>query len=603
MKISGYKNRKISTFDSDSKLAYDLDMSVTNTTGEAVFGVSGFVGSSNSPTNSKKLQFTLKSGRVFDPEGRCVYSYQQDEDINLKGTFLPKEYDYFIDNNLICTKGAKTDFKIRNFFFDSDGCEINIKNLDVYGSTGSLDLEESMSFEVFGTAGSSGTSGTGNTSSSGSSGTGDTVTFTDALSFNPGTSLVGSVLSGEVTIGKGSFAFDNSSSNISYLADVAGNNAKKDLNLISQTELSKREYVLSIDFHTTFGKISKQSLIKGVPPENPSGISLSIVDDEGGLFGNGSPLNSGGISNDFSFINAGEGEDVSGIYSLIYSAEKMSLPESSAGLPYKIYLEHVEGDHSKQYSFITGVKLSGSGLGYTSNSSIKDIIFRTGELGPLGFDSSAGSAGIDGASFGVVIDDKAVGLIAVSAGHSTEMVESYVSSIGTNLYTGEDGTAGSDSSKIVKTDDGTLITRHSGVVDISTVIPQPNSISALTKVLATGIPEIFNYSKPASDWRLFTSEFGADEFIEQTATGENEAPLKYWKYENGNAEFLDVAVMAKNYVDSDPMIYRLVVSGADGFSVNTNITGTVMDSGPFDVNGNFDGKSKYMPIHPLTASL
>ena len=51
MKISGYKNRKISTFDSDSKLAYDLDMSVTNTTGEAVFGVSGFVGSSNSPTN------------------------------------------------------------------------------------------------------------------------------------------------------------------------------------------------------------------------------------------------------------------------------------------------------------------------------------------------------------------------------------------------------------------------------------------------------------------------------------------------------------------------------------------------------------------------
>ena len=101
MKISGYNNRKVSTFDSDPKLAYNLSMSVTNTTGEALFGVSGFTGASNSSSNSKKLQFTLKSGRVFDPENRCVYSYQQDEDINLKGTFLPDNYDYFIDNNLI----------------------------------------------------------------------------------------------------------------------------------------------------------------------------------------------------------------------------------------------------------------------------------------------------------------------------------------------------------------------------------------------------------------------------------------------------------------------------------------------------------------------
>ena len=167
------------------------------------------------------------------------------------------------------------------------------------------------------------------------------------------------------------------------------------------------------------------------------------------------------------------------------------------------------------------------------------------------------------------------------------MVESYVSSIRTNLNTGV-SSAGSDTSHLVKTSDGTLITRHTGVMDISTVIPQPTSSTATTKTLATGIPEIFNYTKPASDWRLFTGEFGSDEFVQQTATGADTAPLKYWKFKDGNAEFLDIAVMAKNYVDTDPMTYRLVVSGADGFLARTNITGTVMETGH---------------IHPLTASL
>jgi len=588
MKISGYNNRRISTFDSDSRLAYDLHMSVTNTTGEALFGVSGFTDSSNSPSNSRKLQFTLKSGKVFDPEDRCVYSYQQDENINFKGTFLPSSYDYFINNNLICTKGAKEDFKIRNFFFDSDGCEINIENLDVYGSRGALELEESMSFEVFGSAGVSGSSGYNSQSSSGNSGTGDTITFSDALTFNSGINLVGSVLSGEVTLGRSAFAFDNSSSNISYLSDVAGNGTKKDLKLVAQTELARKEYLVSIDFHTTFGVISKQASLKGVRPENPSGISLSIVDDETTFFGNGAPLNSGGIIKAFDFLNKGQGENVSGIYSLTYSANIMNSPESSQGLPYKVYLERVDGDHTKQYSFITGVKLSGSGLGYTSTPGVKDIVFRTGAVDLLGVGSSDGTAGINGASLGNVIKDEAVGLTSISAAHESKIVESYISSIRTNLFTGADGSAGSDVSHLVKTSDGTLITRHSGVVDISTVIPQPTSSTASTKTLATGIPELFNYTKPASDWRLFTGEFGSDEFVEQTATGAATAPLKYWKYKDGDTEFLDVAVMAKNYVDTDPIIYTLVVSGADGFSARTNITGTVMTTGH---------------LHPLTASI
>ena len=610
MKISGYKNRKISTHDSDVALAYDLDMSVTNTTGEALFGVSGFVGGSDSASNSRKLEFNFKSGRVFDPEDRCVYSYQKDTNINLKGTFLPKEYDYFINNDLICTKGSKDDFKIRNFFFDSVGCEIVVNDLDVYGPTGALDLDQTISFEVFGTSGSSGSSGYGSSSSSGNSGKDDTITFSNALTFNSGIDLVGSVLSGEVVLGNHSFAFDNGSTNLAYLNDVGGGGTKKDLKLISQVDLAKRHYDLTIDFHTTFGKITKSTLLRGIKPENPSGVTLAFDIDQ-----DGSPLNSGNLMQEFyeGPEQQNTNQDVSGIYSVVYSASEIKYPETANGLPYKVYLEHVGGDHSKQYSFVTGILLSGSGLGYTyTDSAIKTITLRTGTLDET-ISVTDGTAGIDGASFGTLVSDSAVGLISASPTYETKMTESFMAAIATNLNykngnitNGTNGIAGSDNHTIVKTNDGTLITRHSGVVDISTVIPQPNSPTASTKTLATGVPQIFNYTKPASDWKLYTGAAGTstDDFIQQTETGSADAPLRHFKYGGADGyDFLNIVVKAKNYVDVDPMTYRLVVSGADGFLAETFITGSVMNMGPFDLDGNLDGINKYTPIHNLRTDL
>ena len=130
MRLSGYNKRKISTVDVDSRVAFDLDLELTDVTGSASFGISGFKGT-DTVENSRKTVFNFKSGRIFDPEGRNVYSYQKDSNINLKGTFLTETYDYFIDNDLICSLGKKEDYKIRNFFFDSDGCEIEVSNLDV----------------------------------------------------------------------------------------------------------------------------------------------------------------------------------------------------------------------------------------------------------------------------------------------------------------------------------------------------------------------------------------------------------------------------------------------------------------------------------------
>ena len=125
MKISGFRKRKISTFSSSTPVAFDLDMEVTSTTGEATFGLSGIM-----DMNQRTSSFTFKSGRIFDPEGRNVFSYSANQNINLKGTFLHKTYDYFINNNLICSIGKKDAFKINSFFFDSDGCEIEINDLN-----------------------------------------------------------------------------------------------------------------------------------------------------------------------------------------------------------------------------------------------------------------------------------------------------------------------------------------------------------------------------------------------------------------------------------------------------------------------------------------
>ena len=569
MKISGYRNRKLSTADS-SAVAFDLDVEVTSTTGEASFGVSGFLGS-EIPANSRKSVFTFKSGRVFDPEGRNVYSYLKNRNINLKGTFLSETYDYFIDNNLVCSIGKKDDFKISNFFFDSDGCEVEINDLSIYAPVGTLDMASALQAGVFGSGGVAGEAGTAN-AIVGTSGPGDTIVFTDALTFNSDSTLRGSVLSGEVTLGHRLFAFDNSQSYINSLTDVAGD-TKKPLSLISQTELAEGAYPVEINFYTTFGNVTKGALITAGVPDNPSGVKI-------GIGGEGFPLQSGGHRRTHSFSSP-DGELVSGELFCTYSADVMAANETDLGLPYKIYLEHVEGDHSKKYAFITGVELSGSGLNYDTDDIYKRVRFRTGELG------DASPASTDGATIGLPVLDEGSGLVSRQAAYNTMMTEAHMSSIRTNVYTG-DIAVGSENLNfnIGKMQDEHLITQYpnTGIADIVTIISPPEGLSAsLEKLQPSGIAKVFSYTKPVTDWKLFTGHpnMSTDTYVEHTVTGIENTPLRRHKYvsEENNAFFLGAVIQAKNYVDSDPMVYRLVVSGADGYTSQVRVTGTVMESG------------------------
>jgi hypothetical protein len=578
MKLSGRNIRRIY---SNGVLAFDLDMELTEVTGSAFFGISGVDGST-----PKSTLFNFKSGRVIDPNGKNVYSYQRNAPINLKGTFLSETYDYFIDDNLISSAGTKEDYTIEKFFFESEGCEIELNDLNFYGPTGSLDLSKNMTFganihsDSIGSAGNIGHGNVGDSTnvSTSTSKAGDYMSFANAITFNPSLPIKGDVISGEVTLGSEFFEFDNRESYLKTLSGVVGNVGDgsniKDLSLKANVDLTDGAYPLQVTFYTNFGNIARNAIVLGGSVDNPSGIKVNIL-------GDGFPLQSG--QNTTHSLSNSNGDPVSGEFGISYSADLALGEDLTEGLPYKIYLEHVEGDHSKNYSFVTGVQLSGSGKGYIiTDEKIQAIKFRTGDVGssnPIHEDGAEFGYGIgrEGAG-GIVEKERASGLVSESDEYKGMITEAHLDSIRTNLYVG-DGAAASSTYNIHKMSDGHVMTQYSNVADIVTIFDAPTDDSVSNKEQPSGIAQVLSYQKLASDWQLFTGHYShnSNSYIEHTATGISDTPLK--RHGGGQELFLGAVLKAKNYVDTDPMVYNLVFSGADGYGTKHTVTGTVMETG------------------------
>ncbi len=121
MKISGHNFRSLAE---RNELSFSAQLSINNTTGHVDLGFSG---------DSDSVKFQFSGSRMIDPEGRYFNSYLKDGTFLLSGNLESDKYDYYIDNNLNCSIGAKSDFTINKFFINATGCEADLE-LNVYSS-------------------------------------------------------------------------------------------------------------------------------------------------------------------------------------------------------------------------------------------------------------------------------------------------------------------------------------------------------------------------------------------------------------------------------------------------------------------------------------
>jgi len=172
---------------------------------------------------SDNLSFTLRSGKMYDPEGRVVFGYSENVPFSMSVSFDSSNYSYDINNIPYCLNGSKSDFDVNKFFFNCNGvtCDTTFK---IYGP----ELSYSVTFpESYTTSSLNGT-------------------FTNDSSYDL------KVFSGEI-IGSYSGYYDVSAlDNLSIAA-----NTSESLTLIDQNNRTGVSYNFNLKLYTNFGDIIK----------------------------------------------------------------------------------------------------------------------------------------------------------------------------------------------------------------------------------------------------------------------------------------------------------------------------------------------------------
>lgn len=75
---------------------------------------------------STNISFSAKSGKIYDPENRVVFSYSENIPFSLSLSFDETHYEYFFNNSLYCSNGVKSDFDVQNFFFNVNGLTADV---------------------------------------------------------------------------------------------------------------------------------------------------------------------------------------------------------------------------------------------------------------------------------------------------------------------------------------------------------------------------------------------------------------------------------------------------------------------------------------------
>ena len=177
----------------------------------------GFSGTSNN------VSFLMRSGKIYDPQNKVVYSYSDTADFSLHLAFNDTNYTYSFDEEEFCTNGVKGNFAIDKFFFNSNGLTCDV-TANIYGP----EINYSITFPE--TYSSSSLTGT----------------FINSSAFNI------KIFSAEITTGNSSYYSTSGISNISVTANSSSSITLTDLyNIVGASQ------TFTLTLYTNFGTINK----------------------------------------------------------------------------------------------------------------------------------------------------------------------------------------------------------------------------------------------------------------------------------------------------------------------------------------------------------
>jgi len=117
---------KFRNFAQQSAFSFDLDLSLSSSSGYSTFGISGSGGACD--------LFKFKNGMVYDPLGRFVYSYSPSESLNISGNFYSGALGYYINSNPIAlnVNAYNSTGLFDTIYFSTSNSDMNFE-VDVYG--------------------------------------------------------------------------------------------------------------------------------------------------------------------------------------------------------------------------------------------------------------------------------------------------------------------------------------------------------------------------------------------------------------------------------------------------------------------------------------
>lgn len=134
MKITGDTFRSILSV---GRYSFSKKMKFSDTSSTYKIGFSG---------DADSLSFLFENGKVYDPEGRLVYTFNDLNTVTLSGNVETGSYQYYINNNLICSNGQKSDFLSNKLFYEVDsGSSVTVNDFYIKTDADLLD-DLSISF-------------------------------------------------------------------------------------------------------------------------------------------------------------------------------------------------------------------------------------------------------------------------------------------------------------------------------------------------------------------------------------------------------------------------------------------------------------------------